>query len=269
MADGMPGREPDEGEADAAQAFEGLRAEVAALRQGVELVYRQGQQAAAAPAAPAAVDYSPTLGAMAKELKAVEARLKAIEGKPALGLTPSTFREDIWQAGLKASEQSVVVMQAVKSSFENASKEFQGVLAGAMARREQEAWVSAAGLLGVMAGVVLWFLAVALLPWGLGHRMAAAMVGGDRWEAGSTLMNEANPAMWERVVRLNKACGNASVEPGGLSHFRGEISRPGSVRRTTRSVRPWKYLESTPASWSGKQQWMNPSVASVSPRYSP
>lgn len=210
MADGMAGREPDEGEADAAAAFEALRGEVAALRQGIELVYRQGQQAAPA-LAPAAVDYSPTLGAIAKELKAVEVRLKAIEGKPALGLTPSTFKEDIWQAGLKASEQSVVVMQAVKSSFENASKEFKDVLAGARARREQDVWVSTAALLGFMVGVLLWFMAAALLPWGLGHRMAAAMVGGDRWEAGSTLMEEANPEAWEKVVRLNKACGGASV----------------------------------------------------------
>jgi len=213
MADGMPGREPDEGEADAAQAFEGLRAEVAALRQGIELVYRQGQQAATAPAAPvpAAVDYSPTLGAIAKELKAVETRLKAIEGKPALELTPAAFEKDIWQAGLKASEQSVTVMRAVKSAFEDASKEFEGVLAGARARREQESWVGTAALLGVMAGVALWFLAVALLPWGLGHRMAASLVGGDRWEAGSVLMNEANPAAWEKVVRLNKACGDNPV----------------------------------------------------------
>lgn len=157
MADGMPGQEPDEGEADAAEAFEGLRAEVAALRQGIELVYRQGQQAAsAAPApAPAAVDYSPTLGAMAKELKGVEARLKAIEGKPALELTPAAFEKDIWQAGLKASEQGVTVMRAVKSAFEDASKEFKDVLAGARVRCEQEVWVSTAALLGFMAGVLL------------------------------------------------------------------------------------------------------------------
>jgi len=210
MADGMPGREPDEGEADAAQAFEGLRVEVAALRQGIELVYRQGQQAAAA--APAAVDYSPTLGAIAKELKAVEARLKAIEGKPALELTPAAFEKDIWQAGLKASEQGVTVMRAVKSAFEDASKEFKGVLAGARARREQELWVGTAALLGVMAGVVLWFLAAVLLPWGLGHRMAASLVGGDRWNAGSVLMEEADPKAWDRLVRLDKACRDSSVE---------------------------------------------------------
>jgi len=213
MADGMPGREPDEGEADAAQAFEGLRVEVAALRQGIELVYRQGQQAAAAaPDAPAAVDYSPTLGAMAKELKAVETRLKAIEGKPALGLTPATFEKDIWQAGLKANEQGVTAMLAVKSAFENASKEFKDVLGGARARREQELWMGTAALLGVIAGVVLWFLAVVLLPWGLGHRMAAAMVGGDRWNAGSVLMEEADPRTWDRLVRLDKACRGALVE---------------------------------------------------------
>lgn len=213
MADGMAGREPDEGEADAAQAFEALRAEVSALRQGIELVYRQGQQtAAAAPAAPAAVDYSPTLGAMAKELKAVEARLKAIEGKPALELTPAKFEKDIWLAGVKAREEGVAAMLAVKSAFENASEKFKGVLAGAMARREQEVWVSTAALLGFTAGVVLWFLATVLLPWGLGHRMAAAMVGGDRWDAGSTLMGEADPKAWDRLVRLDKACKGSPVE---------------------------------------------------------
>ena len=39
-----------EDDGDAVRAFEALREEVAALRRGVELVYRQGQQAA--PGAP-------------------------------------------------------------------------------------------------------------------------------------------------------------------------------------------------------------------------
>lgn len=50
MADGMERRGPAEGAGDeggAEQAFEALRAEVAALRRGVELVFRQVQQGAA------------------------------------------------------------------------------------------------------------------------------------------------------------------------------------------------------------------------------
>lgn len=92
-ADGMERRSPedeDDAGGGAEQAFEALRAEVAALRRGVELVHRQmqqgtGQQSALTAAAP---DYSPTLGAIARELKAVGARLGVIEGTPALASTP-------------------------------------------------------------------------------------------------------------------------------------------------------------------------------------
>jgi hypothetical protein len=71
----------------AEQAFVALREEVAALRRGVELVYRQGQEAKGPVAT--GTDYSPTLGAIAKELKAVAARLDAIERAPALAITPA------------------------------------------------------------------------------------------------------------------------------------------------------------------------------------
>jgi hypothetical protein len=37
--------EPGDDDGEAVRAFEALREEVAALRRGVELVYRQGQQA--------------------------------------------------------------------------------------------------------------------------------------------------------------------------------------------------------------------------------
>jgi hypothetical protein len=49
----QPGHGPEE-EDDAARAFEALRGEVAALRRGIELVYRQAQQAPAALDAPEA-----------------------------------------------------------------------------------------------------------------------------------------------------------------------------------------------------------------------
>ena len=72
----------------AEQAFVALREEVAALRRGVELIYRQGHEAKGPVAA--GTDYSPTLGAIAKELKAVAARLDAMgERAPALAITPA------------------------------------------------------------------------------------------------------------------------------------------------------------------------------------
>ena len=50
--DGMTQEPEDDG--DAVRAFEALREEVAALRRGVDLVYRQGEQAGSG-----APDYSP------------------------------------------------------------------------------------------------------------------------------------------------------------------------------------------------------------------
>jgi len=210
MADGMerqgPGQEHEDGEADAAASFEALRAEVAALRRGVELIYR-GQQEAAGAAGPAPVDYSPTLGGMAKTLQAVEGRLRAIEGKPAMALTPARFEADIRAAGHWAGEQGGSAVRMATSALEAAKRELEGVLAGARTRREQRARVGVTAVLGVLGGVLLWFMAAALLPWGVGHRLAAALVDtGGRWKAGEMLMYEADPEAWDRQVRLSKAC---------------------------------------------------------------
>jgi len=208
MADGMerqgPGQEHEDGEADAAAAFEVLRAEVAALRRGVELIYRQQQEA---PGAGAAVDYSPTLGGMARTLQVVEGRLRAIEGKPGLALTPAQFEADIRAAGGWAGEQGGSAVRMAASALTEAKREFEGVLGGAGTRREQRAWVGVTAVLGVLGGVLLWFMAVALLPGGMGHRLAAALVDtGGRWKAGGMLMYEADPEAWDRQVRLSKAC---------------------------------------------------------------
>src|SRR5712691_12326425 len=88
-----------EEEDDAARAFENLREEVASLRRGIALVYRQGQEAKA-------VDYSLTLGQMAKTLQGLQERLAAIEGKPALEMTPTVYQTEIAEAGRIAAEMA-------------------------------------------------------------------------------------------------------------------------------------------------------------------
>ena len=195
----------DTGEGDGAErAFEALREEVAGLRRGIEQVSRQRGTAAGGVAA---VDYSPTLGAIAKGLQAVEGRLGVIEGKPALVLTPARFETEIRKAGGWASEEGVSAMRSAALTMEGASREFKEVLAGARSHREQQVMLGMTGIVGVMGGVALWFLAVAALPWGTGHRMAALMIDGDgRWGAAETLMREADPSRWKRVVGLIHAC---------------------------------------------------------------
>ena len=59
--------------------------------------------------------------------------------------------------------------------------------------------------MGVSGGVLLWFLLTALPPWGGGTWLAGLAFGG-RWNAGQAMMQDANPAVWDRMVRLYKAC---------------------------------------------------------------
>jgi len=208
MADGMARQEQgheDGGEGDAAQAFEALRAEVAALRRGVELIYKRQQDAAGA-AGPALVDYSPTLGGMAKTLQAVEGRLQAIEGKPAMALTPARFEGELESAVRGAAAVAGDELRRAAQRAGAAAADLEGLVGRVRREQEQSVWVSVAGLFGFGSGALLWLLLAAVLPWGIGHRMAASLVGGGQWEAGATLMREAKPEAWDRVWRLSHAC---------------------------------------------------------------
>jgi len=206
MADGMERQGPEDGgEGDAAQAFEALRAEVAALRRGVELIYR-GQQDAAGAAGPAAVDYSPTLGGMARTLQTVEGRLHAIEGKPAMALTPARFEGELEGAVRGAAAVAGDELRRAAQRAGAVASDLEGLVGRVRREQEQSVWVSVAGLSGFGLGALLWLLLAAVLPWGIGHRMAASLVGGGQWEAGATLMREAKPEAWDRVWRLSQAC---------------------------------------------------------------
>jgi hypothetical protein len=188
----------------AERAFEALRTEVAALRRGVELVYRQAQQPA--PAGQAAPDYSLTLGRMEKALQAIATRLEGVERQPAMRLTPDSFRAEI--DNLAHSAVSVVSRPFIEAVHETreAARVLE-VLAGQVReRRDQQEWLAFAGAIGVMLGILLWFLLPGVLPRSAGDWMAASLIGGGRWEAGATLMDRADHGEFDRMWRLYKAC---------------------------------------------------------------
>lgn len=108
MDGSRPGAQTGEDEDPAIAAFSGLQGEVAevvaaisALRAEVSGLGRRlerldGAVRQGAGAGTASVpDYSPTLGAIAKELTAIGARVAAVEGKPALELTPAGFEVEL------------------------------------------------------------------------------------------------------------------------------------------------------------------------------
>jgi hypothetical protein len=195
-----------EDDGDAVRAFEALREEVATLRRGVELVYRQGQQTA-----PGAPDYSPTLGQMEKALQAIAGRLEAVEQQPALTLTPARFRTEIDSVAHDAvSTISRPFIEAVQEA-RAAARDLKAMTGRVHERREQRTWLLIVGAFGLIVGVGLWYVAAGLLPRSAGDGIAASLIGGTRWQAGETLMDEASPASFDKMVRLYEACGEQTT----------------------------------------------------------
>lgn len=201
------GERAPESEDDAARAFEALRAEVARLRQGVELVYRQGQETAAK----GNVDYSLTLGRTERLLQVVDRRLEAIEGKPALAMTPEIYRERIEETGRLAGRMAGQAMSEGAAAQSQATRELKEVLGRARSKREQRWWLVTVGIFGVIMGMGLWMLLVQNLPWGAGTWLAAVPIAGDKWDAGQELLREASPVSYEKMVTLYNTCGDQPV----------------------------------------------------------
>ena len=190
-------------EADGAeQAFAALRAEVAAQHRVLERI----AAVLADPGRQEVPDYSPTLGAMVQELKAVTARLEALEQRPALASTPAAqaaaLRGELHQAGEEA-RRGLAHSQA---QLDGAVRALHGLIRSANEWRDQKQWLWMVGGIGVMFGVLLWFMLPVILPWGAGDWLSALPIGGGPWQAGAALMQRANPAAWERMVRLYQAC---------------------------------------------------------------
>jgi hypothetical protein len=190
---------------DAVRAFEALRAEVASLRKGIELVYRQGEKVQA-------VDYSPTLGSMAQRLQALEQRLTEIERAPALAMTPSVFRDRMEEIGASAGQVANRAMQEGAQAQRAAADALRQVTTRARAAREQQLWNLSFGAVGVMLGVALWYVALAVLPQSAGDWMVASLIGGGPWQAGQALMHRADRVSFDKMVRLYNACENEPVD---------------------------------------------------------
>ena len=200
-----PSRDPD-GEADAAQAFAALCQEVAALRRGIELVHRQQQAGAGGAGAAEAPDYSPTLGAIVQELRGMDDRLAEIEAQPALRVTAAAqageLRRELHQAGEDARQG----FARAQDRMDNATHELRKLIGSAHEQfaQQRREWLAVG--FGVVLGLALWLPLAWIIPFGGGDWLAAKAIGGGRWQAGETLMREADPVASNRMARLYNAC---------------------------------------------------------------
>lgn len=204
------GSESDEGGAE--QAFEALRAEVTAMRQQLELVHRQGEQARDVSAA-LTPDYTLTLGKMEKTLGVIAARLAAVEQQPALQMTGAELRREMASATQAATTMMDRSAGEPLREIRVATAKMEALVGTARGQVEQRKWLQRAATGGVVGGALLWVVLAAVLPWGVGDWMAALPIAsGDRWKAGGALLSRSSPRDWEKMAKLFNACGEQSTD---------------------------------------------------------
>ena len=176
---------------DAAEAFEQLRREVAEL--GVQIERLPTRMRGKAP------DYSETLAAIVYGLKKMESH-------PAMQLTPERFNSQAKEAAEALRRVIGPDLRHAVAAVDHASRDvarFAGELRSREAQRDAVVYAGAGGL---VVGMALWAILAGplarLLPqsWQVPEKMAAATLHLDRWEAGSRLMQSADPASWKTVV---------------------------------------------------------------------
>jgi hypothetical protein len=129
-----------------------------------------------------------------------------VERQPALRLTPASFCTEIDNVALSVAGAASRPFADAVQEVRGAARDLKALTGQVRDRQEQRVRVITASVLGIMLGIGLWYAAAGLLPRGAGDWIAASLIGGSKWQAGETLMEEASPESWDKMVRLYKAC---------------------------------------------------------------
>jgi hypothetical protein len=175
---------------DPAQAFEALRAEVAALRQAIEAVAERQ-----------APDYSPDLGRITQAVNGVIDGLEAIAAHPAVRMTPDQFGQAMTRTGRELMNEVAQKYDRARQDAERERHQLAGMIGTMRGKRDQVFWLAA-----VFVGTFVFTLfaspvLLGELPFGWNTNAAATVMQADnRWDAGSALMQAASPQGWQNLV---------------------------------------------------------------------
>ena len=186
----------DTGDA-AAEAFEALRAEVAAIGRSVVKLAAERTETP---------DYETTLGVISKNLLATGRRVDALSQSPVLALTPAAIGSQIEKAAVDMRAGERQALDGVRRELEAAAKAMTGRLASARERDDQTMWLWVSGAGGALVGMLVWLAITGPIArempasWQLPEGFAANTMGTSMWEAGKKLMGAADPQTWNAVV---------------------------------------------------------------------
>jgi len=238
LDDDREGTEPealDEDAGDPAAAFDALRrtietqgaqigAEMTVMRRGLEAAFDQLERIE--PQA----DYKPQLAQLVQQLGVVAERLHGVEQSPILRQGATHYAALLERSGEALIRTAAQQLERQASDLERAGRNLAAHTKSAYDRKSQDLRVWFAGGIGLLVGALLVLLLSRVLPFAADTHVAATIMGQDRWNAGVTMMQTADPASWRGVVdawqlaRDNAEaigqCGEAARTTGGTNDAR-------------------------------------------------
>jgi hypothetical protein len=199
-----PEASPDDA-GDPAAAFEALRrtvekqggqigAEMTVIRRGVEAAFDQFEKYRQPP------DYGPDLGKIIQFLAQVDERLEAVEQSPILRNGPEHYARALERSGEGLVRTAALELEGKGRDLEREALNLAAYTKSAYDRESQDLRMWVAGGVGLVAGVFLILLLPRILPFAADTHVAAIVLGQDRWNAGVTMMQTADPGRWRGVA---------------------------------------------------------------------
>ena len=195
---------PDDA-SDPAAAFEALRrtvekqggqigAEMTIIRRGVEAAFDQFEKFRQP------TDYGPDLGRIVQQLALVAERLEAVEQSPILRNGAEHYARALERSGESLVRAAAQQLEGKGRDLEREAQNLAAHTKSAYDRRSQDLRMWIAGGVGLLAGVLLVLLLPRILPFAADTHVAAIIMAQDRWNAGVTMMQAADPGGWRNVV---------------------------------------------------------------------
>ena len=198
----MAGEDDSQG-ADAAEAFEAMRGELALLRRAVEGL-------AAERAYVDVPDYTETLGRMQQGVDITAEQIALINDviarSPALTMTPEQMAQRIATAGNAARREDQAALATARKGLDDVTRTLHGYVASARASGEQNRWLYSIAGTAVVVGIVFWIAFGGALAratpdsWQLPESMATRTLGGTTWDGARRLAVASYPDTWNAMV---------------------------------------------------------------------
>jgi hypothetical protein len=218
----MDDRDEDKGPTAAERAFDALRAEVAAMRRALQGLAETLRQLSP-------VDYTETLGAKAKRLEILGSTMAAIEQHPAIRTTPIQYNQAIAAAGEGLMHKSVRELDSAKVAVVEERRELAAMIGTMRGQWKQWEWSGWTGIGAFLLGLLISPMFARGLPFGWDGHVAAFIMNGDRWSAGSALMKAQSPEAWKVLM----AAGRLVADNSALAACRDAAAKAKKEQRCT------------------------------------